>query len=100
MDPALAEVAHLLQATPARLAILASLNLNGPQTRGQLMEGLGLGVGAVQHQLTSLRHGGLIVAVPLEEPDHYHRMKYRVDSVRLASVHNALGFGLGVGLGE
>ena len=96
MDPALAEVARLLQSTPARLAILAALNSGGPQTRGQLIEALGLGVGAVQHQLMSLRESGLVIAEPLEEPDHYHRTAYRVDTSKLASVLDALADGLSV----
>ncbi|WP_170151895.1 ArsR/SmtB family transcription factor [Subtercola boreus] len=96
MDPALAEVARLLQATPTRMAVLASLNIDGPQTRGELMSRLGLGVGAVQHQLMSLREIGLVVAVPLEEPDRYHRTEYRIASEALIAIYRTLGLGLGL----
>lgn len=90
------DAARAFQAIPARIAILATLNVDGPQTRGQLSERLSLGTSALQHQLVALREIGLVVAVPLEEPDHYHRTAYRVDAVKLASIYKALGSGLGL----
>jgi DNA-binding transcriptional ArsR family regulator len=90
------DAARAFQAIPARIAILATLNVDGPQTRGQLAERLGLGTSALQHQLVALREIGLVVAVPLEEPDHYHRTEYRIDAVELASAYKALGSGLGL----
>ncbi|QWT25165.1 helix-turn-helix domain-containing protein [Subtercola sp. PAMC28395] len=90
------DAARAFQAIPARIAILATLNVDGPQTRGQLAERLGLGTSALQHQLVALREIGLVVAVPLEEPDHYHRSVYRIEAQRLESAYNALGLALGV----
>ncbi|WP_390623374.1 ArsR/SmtB family transcription factor [Subtercola endophyticus] len=92
----LAKVALALQATPARLAVLASLNTDGPQTRGRLSARLGLTIGALQHHLVTLREIGLVLAVPLDEPDHYHRTEYRIDTAKLAEVYEALGASLGI----
>ncbi|MEA9984615.1 helix-turn-helix domain-containing protein [Subtercola sp. RTI3] len=96
MNSAFSEVALVFQATPARLAVLASLSVDGPQTRGQLIERLGLTVGSLQHHLVALRELGLIAAVPLEEPDHYHRTEYRIDSTKLAEIYQTLGLSLGL----
>ena len=90
------DAARAFQAIPARIAILATLNVDGPQTRGQLAERLGLGASALQHQLVALRAIGLVIAVPLEEPDHYHRTEYCVDTGRLTRAYKALGVGLGL----
>jgi DNA-binding transcriptional ArsR family regulator len=90
------DAARAFQAIPARIAILASLNIDGPQTRGQLAERLGLGTSALQHQLVALRAIGLVNAVALEEPDRYHRTEYRVDAAKLVSMYKALGSGLGI----
>jgi DNA-binding transcriptional ArsR family regulator len=96
ISPMLDDVARGLQATPARLAVLASLSVDGAQTSGRLSARLGLSIGALQHHLTALRELGLIVALPLEEPDHCHRLEYHVVAQRLIELHKALGSELGI----
>ena len=96
MMPSLAEAAEVLQATPARIAVLASLSGDGPQTRGRLAERLGLKVGALNHHLAALREIGLIEALPLEDPDNYHRVEYRIDPPRLGAVMKTLNSAFGV----
>jgi DNA-binding transcriptional ArsR family regulator len=86
-----------LLGSPVRVAIVGSLIVDGPQTRGQLASRLELNPKTIQDHLTVLREAGAVHAVPLEDTvGDWHRTEYHANLDAVRALYATVGRALGV----